>query len=267
MSISADNTVTLACMLTEIAIIGLLFYRHIWRILPIFCSYCIWDVCSNIASNTIRLQNPSPSSYFHAYFTQTLVDSAWQFLVLVELAWSVLRPIRASLSRSTLAAIAALILLAGAAIWPFAPFSGLAHVSSKPWLLLTQLQHTVSILRILLFLLLAAGSQLLSIGWRDRELQVATGLGFYSLVSLAVSMLQAHQSTGLLYVRLNELEVVAFLCSLLYWLFSFTQKEAERRDLTPQMQHFLLAMAGAARSTRIALTGSQSAKLQKRDDR
>ena len=45
---------------------------------------------------------------------------------------------------------------------------------------MSQLQHTVSILRILFFLVLAGGSQLLSIGWRDRELQVATGLGFYS---------------------------------------------------------------------------------------
>jgi hypothetical protein len=163
--------------------------------------------------------------------------------------------------------VGALILLAGAAIWPFAVSSDLVHTgASKLWLLMSQLQHTVSILRVLFFLLLAGGSQLLSIGWRDRELQVATGLGFYSLIALAISELQAHQTSGLLYIHLSEVGVASFLCSLVYWLVSFAQKEAERREFTPQMQSFLLAVAGAARSTRVTLTDSRSGDAGKRED-
>jgi hypothetical protein len=124
----------------------------------------------------------------------------------------------------------------------------------------------VSILRILFFLVLAAGSQLLSIGWRDRELQVATGLGFYSLVSVTVVVLEAHETTESQVYHLNQLIVAGFLCSLLYWLVSFAQKEAERREFTPQMQNFLLAVAGAARSTRVALTDSRSGDAGKRKD-
>jgi hypothetical protein len=263
MSMSADNAVVLACILIEIAIIGLLFYRRIWRILPIFCSYCIWDVASNVATSAIRLY--SPSSYFHAYFVQTFIDSAWQFCVLVELAWSVLRPVRASLPRRALLVVGALILLAGAAIWPFSTFSALAHTASRQWVVMWQLQRTVAILRILFFLLLAAGSQLLSIGWRDRELQVATGLGFYSLANIAVSLLESHQSTAAQYIHLHEFVVLSFLCSLLYWAVSFAQKQAERREFTPQMQNFLLAVAGAARTTRIAVTDPRISQAGKHD--
>lgn len=236
----------------EAALVGLLLYRRVWRALPVFCAYCAWDVSSNIGAYLIsRYYAPG---FFHFYFAQTFLDAALQLCVLVELVWSVLRPVRASLPRIALMVVGILILLAAAAIWPFAGFSGLAHVTSRQWLMLTQMQHTVSILRILFFLLLAAGSQVLSIGWRDRELQVATGLGFYSLVSIAVSILQARQTTGVQYVRLNEFVVVSFLGSLLYWAWCFSQKEAERREFTPQMQSFLLAVAGAAHSSRVALS-------------
>ena len=261
---SLDNAIWLAGILAEAAVIGLLIYRQIWRTLPVFCTYLIWDILSN--AGTYVISRYYPASYFHAYIVETILDSILQFCVLVELAWSVLRPVRSSLPRSSLAVVSALILAVGAATWPFAAISGLAHVSRQA-LLLLQLQHTVSILRILFFLLLAAGSQLLSIGWRDRELQVATGLGFYSLANVAITILQTHQSTGPQYIRLNDLVVGSFVGSLLYWGYCFSQKTAERREFTPQMQRLLLAVAGAAHSSRVALTESQANESRKRDQR
>jgi hypothetical protein len=55
------------------------------------------------------------------------------------------------------------------------------------------------------------------------------------------------------YLHLNQFVAAGYLLSLAYWAFSFATKEAERREFTPQMQGFLLAMAGTARTTRIAL--------------
>jgi len=257
---SLDIALWLAYIVVEAAVVGMLIYRRVWRVLPVFCCYCAWDILSNVGAYVSKQYYPT--SYFHVYFAATILDSVLQFCVLVELAWSVLRPVRSSLPRSSLAVVSALILAAGAAIWPFAAISGLAHVSRQA-LLLLQLQHAVSILRILFFLLLAGGSQLLSIGWRDRELQVATGLGFYSLANVAISMVQAHQSNGLQYIRLEQFVVVSFLVSLGYWLVCFSQKTAERREFTPQMQSFLLAVAGAAHSSRVALTESRAGKDNK----
>jgi hypothetical protein len=207
-----------------------------------------------------------PSVYFTAYLVQVIVDSTLEFGVLVELAWSVLRPVRASLSRVTLMVIGALILVAAAAIWPFAALPGLVDIS-KQGLLLVQLQQTVSILRVLFFVLLAGGSQFLSLGWRDRELQVATGLGLYSLAGLTAAMIHMHQTSASQYQHLGEVVVAGNLCCLLYWAVSFAQKEAERRQFTPQMQNMLLSVAGAAHITRVALEDSRASKVRKQDQR
>jgi len=259
-TVTLDNALWLAYIAVEAAVVGMLIYRRIWRVLPVFCCYCVWDILSNIGAYVSRQY--FPPSYFRIYIAETLLDSALQFCVLVELAWSVLRPVRRSLPRSSLLVISLLILIAGAAIWPFAASTSIEHLSRRVHILV-QLQHTVSILRILFFLLLACGSQLLSIGWRDRELQVATGLGFYSLANEAISMLQTHQSTRAQYIRLEQFVVVSFLVSLVYWLVSFSQETAERREFTPQMQSFLLAVAGAAHTSRVALTGSRTDKDSK----
>lgn len=256
---SPDSILSFAGLVTEAAVVGLLIHRRVWRTLPVFCIYSTWALLSDGLDSVV--QRYFLSTYLTVYFVSVVVDSILQFGVLVELAWSVLRPMRASLSRKTLWVVALLVLAVGAAIWPF---SGMHELHRYIPLIrnLVRLQQTVSILRILFFLALAACSQLLSIGWRDRELQVATGLGFYSIASLAVQVAQSHQGMGQ-YSDLNRIVVASYVCSLLYWVFSFATKEAERRDFTPQMQNFLLAVAGAARTSRSVLTESTPPKNRK----
>jgi hypothetical protein len=259
---SLDSALFLFGIAAEAAVIGLLLYRRVWRMLPVFCLYCAWDLLSNTGVYVVfRFFH---TSYTAAYLTNMIVDSALEFCVLVELTWSVLRPLRASLPRSALIVIGVLIIALGAGIWPFSSIHQLASLAPA-MRNLVRLQQTVSILRILFFLALAGCSQLLSIGWRDRELQVATGLGLYSFASLVVEILHSHQAMGPQYRNLNQIVVASYLCSLTYWVFSFAQKEAQRREFTPQMQNFLLAMAGTARTTRIALTDSSADKTGNRE--
>jgi len=253
-----DLAIQLASFLAEALVIGLLFYRRMWRTLPLFCTYCIWDISSN--SILIAIQHFAPKIAFHALFIDVALDSALIFCVLVELAWSVLRPIRSSLPRSALLLIAILILVAAATIWPFAALQNLSQATTREGFLYTQLLQTTSILRILFFLVLAGGSQLMSIGWRDRELQVATGFGMFSIVSLAVAVIQTHLTTLSVYNKLFLASGAAYLGCLLYWVFSFAQQEAARREFTPQMQRFLLALAGAARSARVGLDEPDDSK-------
>lgn len=240
----------------EAALIVLLLYRRAWRAFPAFFTLVFWDFLTG-SSNFIIVKyigglNGTP--YMNAYLFEVSVSSVLEFSVLVELAWSVLKPIRGSLSRIALVYIAALILLAGAVVWTF---SGVSTSVSHREALLVHLVQTVGFLRVGFFLLLAAASQWLSIGWRDRELQIATGLGFYSLVSLVTAMLRTHASDTSQFGHLNEVVIGGYLCSLLYWAVSFAQKEAARREFTPQMQSMLLAVAGAARANRTAMAHSQ----------
>jgi magnesium-transporting ATPase (P-type) len=230
---------------TEIALIGLLVWRRVWHKLPVFFAYSLWAFLSD--GSAVAMKHIYKDGYsIEFYFVITIVDFVFQFGVLVELAWSVLLPLRKNLTRKALWVVAAAILAVGAAIWPFAGFGGIA-APSETWRLVNQLQLTVSVLRALFFLFLAGCSQLLSIGWRDRELQVATGFGFYSLVSLAVATVNTHQATALELKELYWVVAISFLCSIYYWIFSFAQAETERRGFTPQMQTILLALAATAR--------------------
>jgi hypothetical protein len=266
-TVSLDNKVLFAGIVAEAAIIGLLLYRRVWRILPVFCIYVVWSLLSDIGIYLVQrhFAGVSAHGYLIGYVVQTVVDSTLQISVLIELAWSILRPLRPSLSRRTLPLVVLVIFAVGAAIWPFTSVHGLEKLSPL-WHNLVHLQQTTSILRILFFMALAGCSQLLSIGWRDRELQVATGLGFYSLVSLAVVMWRTHQGISSQFAVVNLIGESAYFCSLLYWVFSFAQKEAERREFTPQMQSFLLAVAGSARTTRSAISNTGHIKPRRLDE-
>lgn len=238
----------------EAVVVGLLLYRRAWRTLPFFCAYSLDCLVGSVVYYIVQ-QHCSVATTFNTYFYESILDFALQFCVLVEVAWSVFRPYRKSLPRATVLILGLIIAGAGAAIWPFAnPVS--AVQTTAQWHFLVRTQQSVAILRVLFFLVLAGCSQLLSIGWKDRELQVATGLGFYSLVSLSVTVWHSHQTTEGQYVALEGLLAATYVCSLLYWAVSFSQREAERREFSPQMQSMLLAVAGTARSTRITMVDS-----------
>jgi hypothetical protein len=200
----------------------------------------------------MAINSVAPDRFLKWYLYEMPLDCVLQFGVLVELAWSVLRPVRAALPRWTVLVLAGLILLGGVAVWPIAGTT-VMHDLAPQWHLLLRLQQTFSILRVLFFVILAAGSQLLSLSWHDRELQIATGLGFYSLVSLATGLLHAQMPHVANYHRIDQLMIAGYLCALVYWAVSFLQKEAPRQEFKPEMRNFLLTVSGAARTGRIAL--------------
>ena len=183
------------------------------------------------------------------YLVSAIIDALFVFCVLSEISMSVLKPVRASLPRWTLFAVAGLIAVVCAAVWPFARPTDFHE--GPTFQLVLHMQLTTALVRVLFFLALAALSQLLSLGWRDRELQIATGFGIYSLASLLAALLPRSLPGGLTqHHHLDELVVASYIFAMSYWMVSFAQKVPERREFTPQMQNFLLAIAGNARSTR-----------------
>jgi hypothetical protein len=253
--VSFETAAFYASILAEAALLILLAYRRVWRSLPFFFVYSLECLAGSILYFFVLRSWPAQA--LHTYFYESVLDGALQFCVLVELTWSIFRPYRRTLPPASAFALGVLIAIAGMAIWPFAEASAFARFPHQ-WQLMGRLLQTDSILRVLFFLAIAGCSQLLSIGWKDRELQVATGLGFYSLVSLTVTMVHTHQLAGPEYRTVDQFVLAANLCSLAYWIFSFAQREAERREFSPQMQNVLLAVAGAARSMRLAVSDQVS---------
>ena len=99
----------------------------------------------------------------------------------------------------------------------------------------------------------------------ETENLIVGGISVLLFIYLVVAMLRTHLTTQAQYALLNQVEVASYLASLLYWVYSFSHAEAKRREFSPQMQGFLLALAGTARTTRIALTDSSMAKTEKRN--
>lgn len=247
---SLDTTLWLVGLGAEVCVVGLSLYRKLYRITPVFCGYVGWSLLTDLLFYFLNRYYGqaliSDPKYFRIYMAQMAIDSTFQFAVLVELGWAVLRPIRASLPRYSIFILAALFAISAAIIWPFSGYMVPSDVSAKSGILFFHMQQTVVVLRVIIFVAMAGFSQLLSIGWRDRELQIATGLGFYSMCTLAIWLMHSHQTVAgnRYYHTLDQVGVGAYLCSMAYWIFSFLQQEEKRQEFTPEMRNFLLAMTG-----------------------
>jgi len=266
--VTLDNALLLAGLAAEAAIVAVLLLKRVYRTFPVFSAYMAWSLLGDVGGYI--LLHRFPNSDMNVYVADVLIGSVFQFVVLVELSMSVLRPVRASLPRGVVAAVIVLIALLCAAVWPLAKIPGFAEFQPSSRLLF-HLQITFSVMRILFFLALAGCSQLLSIGWRDRELQIATGLGIYSLASLSAALLHTNQAVVVgnatqwfQYHLLDQMVAASYVCSIVYWVFCLAQKVPERREFTPQMQSFLLAVAGSARSTRVALSSASDSERARR---
>jgi len=258
-----DSVFTGCGVAAEAVLILLLLRVRLFRTFPAFLMWVCWSFVNDTYFLAINYQNyQSPLRVFEI---ETVVDSILMFAVLVELAWSVLRPIRSSLPKYSWLAIVGLILVAGTVVWFVAGLTVPGYLTPEGQGFF-RLQQTGAILRVVVFLAMAGFSQLLSIGWRNRELQIATGFGFYSIVSLAVTVMHTYQnSTSPQYHWLDEAVGASYIFALTYWVFAFATREAERREFTPQMQSFLLAAAGSARAARIGLADSSSVNSRKND--
>ena len=254
MGVTLDRVLTIAGVLIECAFFALLTRKRAYRMLPVFYAYVALGACSDTCMLLLQSRLPY-ARYLQMYLVDSSLDSAVQFGVLVELIWSVLRPLGVSLRRLTPIAIGVALLMVVLVIWPFSEstsFLALQPISHS----IARLQATLAILRILVFLTMAAGSHFLSIGWRDRELQVATGLGTYSLFSFAASLIHTHQPA---FHLIDLLVSASYISALLYWIVCFALPEKSRRVFTPQMHDTLFALASSARAHRATLSSSASA--------
>lgn len=248
---STEVVLWLAGILTEACLIGLLLYRSVQHRLPIFTAYCVWDICSN-SLVYLAYGHVSGVAYSTIYFSQTAIDSVLVFCVLIEIVYSVLKPLGNALARRASVVIAAVLIGVGAVAWWFAVVPGAsAQTKQLQWIL--DLQQVTSITRILFFLALVASSRLLSLGMGDHELQVATGFGVYSLVSVVIEIVKSHPDLGMSFRVLNEVAVTTFDAMLLYWVVAFSRKDKVRKPISPQMQELLAGLASHARKTRTVM--------------
>jgi hypothetical protein len=267
MQISAtDQAFWLSSFLGQVALACVLIKRREYQRFPVFVA---WIMVLIILDPLLYWCSThfSPYSYYSAYTVTGVLDSSLQICVLLEIAHTVLHPERSRMSRRLIGILATgvCVCLLLAFIWTVEQ-NPLDHRLLTAYTRLQNVIFAVAFLRLVLFALIAGFSQMLGITWRNHVIRLAAGLAFYSAISLVVQLTISHMSQrdAMIYTRdywlLNHTQVIAYLGSLTFWVWSFVQKDAPRREFTPQMQKILVTISQAARRDRVSLTRSMGHK-------
>jgi hypothetical protein len=234
----------------QIALMLVLLARRQYKMFPIFTLYLAVNLLTDVAVVAISLNRP------HSANTLYLASLPLQYLlelgVLLEIAWNVLHPVLTSLPRGAIRVfvglIALAVLLGTLLAWHLQDTGNKLRDIKGP------LDLTVGLLRMLIFAATAGFAQVLGIGWKNKVLQLATALSFYSAVDLIVTLLQRNTNGS---DALDPLRGAAYLLEVGFLVWAFTTKEVRRREFSPQMAQFLVTLAGRAKLARTALVRMQ----------
>lgn len=253
-----DSLLGAAGYLGNLCLAALLIRRRLYVQFPLFTASIIFALLSDTSLYWV-LGHTSEPTYFRAYFAATVLDFTFQLLVLTEIGINVFNPVRKSLPKSAFLALGVLIVASAFLSYVLAP-GGHRHSLSSAGSLYLRLNLLFAILRLLVFAALAGFAQTLGVSWKSHVLQLTTGLAFYSAVSLITESAISHLSRQNLASfdvqlhALNQLEIAAYIGTLVFWIWAFSRNEAPRKDFTPQMREVLVTIAGTARRTRLAVT-------------
>jgi hypothetical protein len=237
-------------LVAEVALFVVLIVRRQYKVFPIFTLYILFNLLNDVGVDALISIYPveAHSIAFGLLPLQYLLELA----VLLEITWHVLRPVQASLPRGSIrwfAVSVALAVVCGIFLaWHF------NNTGDKIQDFKVPLDLTVGLLRMLIFAATAGFAQLLGIGWKNKVLQLATALSFYSAVDLIVSLVSRFSGDT---KELEGVRLVAFTFELGFLVWAFTTKEVRRREFSPQMEQFLVTLAGRAKLARTALVRMQ----------
>ena len=244
-------TVGLLGLAGEIALFAVLVARRQYKNFPVFSLYIGFNLLNDLVISTLVVVLPP-----HVGRSLALSLLPLQYLlelgVLLEIAWNVLRPVHISLPAGSIRVFigsVALALLCGTLLAWHADNTGDKVQDFK-----APLDLTFGLLRMLIFVATAGFAQLLGMGWQNKVLQLATALSFYSAVDLIVSLVQRYSGRSL---DLQRIRAVAFALEVGFLVWAFTTKEVRRREFSPQMEQFLVTLAGRAKLARTALVRMQ----------
>jgi hypothetical protein len=267
MNLSAvDEVFWFATFATEVVLITLLFRRREFRTFPFFLSSILLAALFDPPSFWISLHG-SPQDYQRAYIINSVLGYALQLGVLVEIAHRVLQPAQRTMPRFLRNILLSVLVVAfvGTVVWILSQ-NGRSEIFALTTEKLLQVSFVFSYLRLLVFALIAGFSQMLGITWRNHVIRLAAGLAFYSAVAVVAQITISHLSHSNHeaylenYRLLDRLQIVSYLMALAFWVWSFVQKDAPRREFTPQMERFLVTISETARRSRIGLARSPGHK-------
>jgi hypothetical protein len=259
--VGVDEILWALGFLGQLALIATLLKQRMSSVFPIFTAYIAVSAIGDPIGYWVH-QAGNVHALWETFFSLTLIDYALQLLVLFEIMWIVFRPRKHSRSNGNLWLLPVAILLSIiAGIWLASSHPDPESISSQILSVFLHITLGLVLIRILCFVMLSGFAQMLGIGWKSHILQLTTGFAFYGLVTMVVQFLidrwhrtMPFQEFSSYYHTLNRFQIGAYLATLAFWIWSFSQNEAPRKEFSPQMQAFLVSIAGTARSARLVVT-------------
>lgn len=220
-----DTALPLSSTALNAALLWQLTTQRVFRTLPAFFSYQVWCLCSGAAA--VAVLHFLRQDYAWFYLLNITGDALFQVAVLVELGRVVLRHNRvASPGRPVMLL---LLMTATLMVWSLAKWT-FPNQLPQMIVLAIRLRQIFSILQFASLLTLIWLSTIRGLRWPGRALQVATGLGFYFLIDLTVTILHTHQTFGRQFVSLDLLAAFSYVGVLVYWVFCFARNEGGRQE-------------------------------------
>jgi hypothetical protein len=245
------STVVLLGFVSEICLFAILVLRRQYRTFPVFTLYIAFNLLSDIVVGlAISLYSAHAGDFLQLASLPLMY--LLELCVLFEIAWNVLRPVHMSLPKGAvrifLGLLSVAVLFGTMLAWQVHDTGNKIDDIKRP------LDLTVGLLRMLIFAATAGFAQVLGIGWKNKVLQLATALSFYSAVNLIVSLGERHSGAS---TALEPFRSVAYTLEVGFLVWAFTTKEVRRREFSPQMEQFLVTLAGRAKLARTALVRMQ----------
>ncbi len=245
------SIVVLLGFVLEICLFAILVLRRQYRTFPVFTLYIAFNLLSDIVGGlAISIYSTHAGDFLQLASLPLMY--LLELCVLFEIAWNVLRPVHMSLPtgavRVFLGLLSVALLFGTLLAWHVHDTGNKIDDIKRP------LDLTVGLLRMLIFAATAGFAQVLGIGWKNKVLQLATALSFYSAVNLIVSLGERHSGAS---TALEPFRSVAYTLEVGFLVWAFTTKEVRRREFSPQMEQFLVTLAGRAKLARTALVRMQ----------
>lgn len=204
-------------MASLLVLLALLIQKRVFRVLPVFFAWMVWNLVSGIVFLMI-LRNPAPY-YREIWIVNAILDASFYFLVLAEAARNMARfnGLSARWSVAALIFPQALLVVSLLASWTLPSGFPLLFQLSLRILQIAVVTELAAILT------LAVWSNLLHLTWPEWELQVTTGMGIYTIITFATTVARTHRLPDRLYTWLDQAGPYSYVGVLIFWTVIFAR--------------------------------------------
>jgi hypothetical protein len=217
---SVDMTFWYAGIGIQAILILMLIRDRVFKFFPAFFAFLVFGLISDFL--IFEISNATFSETFlRLVVVQLTADIFFTLAVWIELGNRVLKFNHAS----RFAWFIAISFTAIAAVLLWFVIHRIPQPSSNSIfdLIYVYVRQVSGILWVAILLASAWLSRLRRLRWPERELQIATGLAFTCMIDLAVNILHTHPFIHMLYRRLDQIAVAGYLCTICYWVLSFSK--------------------------------------------